>query len=48
MLTTADPIDSWPGTLAEQRPVVGRMGDLRRASDIAAELTLSLRADIDF
>ena len=48
MVTTAEPIDAWPGTHPEQRQLVGRLGGLRRASDLPAELTLSPRADIDF
>jgi hypothetical protein len=48
MLTTADPIDAWPGTYPERRHLVGRLGDLRRATDVPAELTLSPRTDIDF
>jgi len=48
MLTTADPIDAWPDTSPERRHLVGRLGDLRRADDVPAELTVSRRADIDF
>jgi GNAT superfamily N-acetyltransferase len=32
LLTTSDEIGAWPGTLAEQRQLVGLLGDLRRRS----------------
>jgi len=48
MVTTADPIDAWPGTQPECRQLVGCLGDLRRATDVPVELTVSPRADIDF
>jgi hypothetical protein len=47
MVTTADPVGTWPGTHPELRQVVGRLGDLRRRT-VPAHLTVTPRADVDF
>ncbi len=47
MLTTAEPIGSWPDTQPEQRQVVGLLGDLR-TRDLPPELSVAPRRDADF
>jgi GNAT superfamily N-acetyltransferase len=47
MVTTADPVGTWPGTHPELRQVVGRLGDLRQRTT-PAHLTATRRTDVDF
>jgi hypothetical protein len=46
LVHTADEIGAWPGTRAEHRQLVGRLGDLR-ARPTPAELTAAPRADTE-
>jgi GNAT superfamily N-acetyltransferase len=47
LLTTADPIGTWPETGSELRQVVGLLGDLR-AHDTPSQLTSRPRTNTDF
>lgn len=47
LVTTADPVDAWPGTGTERRQVVGLLGDLR-SRHTPPELTTEARTDTEF